>query len=325
MTDPLSTPYATRSPVNWRGIVLYLAICFGLTWGAEIIALALGVRFAVLTKATVIFLALVMFIPAVSAFIVRRWLTCDGFASAGLRLGSWKPYLFVLLGVPFFFFVIYTLTCMFRLGVFTTDPVAALRSLHPLPPGKKVPPAAELIVFFCFISFVAGPFLNFMATFGEEFGWTGYLLPSLLPLGRWRAVGIYGIIWGLWHAPIVAGGFNYPGHPIAGIVFMCLFTTSIGLVQCSLILRYRSVLLTSFLHAAINANARGVWLLVVIGINPLWGGPLGLVGLLVIGSFGIWLLAKSTENSPGVLSVAPDCSAHRETPPHQSEVLPHSR
>lgn len=104
MTHTLSTQSASRPSVNWRGIILYLAICFGLTWGAEISALALGVRFVVLTKTTVNLLALVMFIPAASAFIVRRWLTREGFASTGLRLGGWKPYLFVLIGVPCLFF-----------------------------------------------------------------------------------------------------------------------------------------------------------------------------------------------------------------------------
>src|ERR1700684_3885625 len=135
MTRTLSTQSASCPSVNWRGIILYLAICFGLTWGVEIAALALGVRFAVLTKTTVNLLAIVMFIPAASAFIVRHWLTREGFASAGLRLGAWRPYLLVLLGVPCAFFVIYALTCIFRLGVFATDPVAALKSLHPLPPG----------------------------------------------------------------------------------------------------------------------------------------------------------------------------------------------
>jgi membrane protease YdiL (CAAX protease family) len=299
MIDALSPQSASSRSVNWRGITLYLTLCFGLTWSIEITALALGVRFAVLTKATVILLALVMLIPAASAFTVRHWLTRKGFASAGLRFGAWKPYLFVLLGVPFVFFVIYALTCAFGLGVFTTDPASFFKTLPPLPPGKSLPSATKLFALLGFISLIAGPFINLIATFGEEFGWTGYLLPSLLPLGRWRAVGIYGVIWGLWHAPVIAGGFNYPGHPIAGIIFMCVFTTAIGLIQCSLLLRYRSVLLTSFLHATINAHARGVWLLLVIGVTPLWGGLLGLVGILVIGSFGIWLLARTTEDPVG--------------------------
>ena len=296
MNDIVSTQSASPTSANWRGIAWFLSLCFGMTWSIEITALTMGFRFSTLTRGTTILLALVMLIPAASAFAVRHWLTREGFASAGLRFGSWKPYLFVWLGVPCLFFMIYALTCAFGLGVFTTDPAAFLKTLPPLPPGKSIPSTAKLFVLFGFISLIAGPFINFIATFGEEFGWTGYLLPSLLPLGRWRAVGIYGVIWGLWHAPIIVGGFNYPGHPIAGIIFMCAFTTSIGLIQCSLLLRYKSVLLTSFLHATFNAHARGIWLLLVIGVAPLWGGPVGLVGILVIGSLGTWLLAKTKEN-----------------------------
>ena len=126
--------------------------------------------------------------------------------------------------------------------------------------------------------------------------------PAALPLGRWRAVGIYGVIWGLWHAPIIAGGFHYAGHPIIGILFFCAFTTAIGLIQCSLLLRYRSVLLTSFLHGAINAEAMGIWLLLVTGVSTLWGGTVGLVGILVFGCFGIWLLARTKENPAGAIT-----------------------
>jgi uncharacterized membrane protein YhaH (DUF805 family) len=289
----VSTQSTAPASVNWRGIAWFLAICLGLTWSIEITALARGIRFAVLTIATTILVALVMLIPAISALIVRRWITREGFASANLRIGPLKPYLYVLLGVPCLLLVIYALTCAFRLGVFSTDPSVFLKSLPPLPPGKRLPPAPVLLASVGFMSLVSGPFLNLIFTFGEEFGWTGYLLPSLLPLGRWRAVGIYGVIWGLWHAPIIAGGFNYPGHPIAGIIFMCAFTTALGLIQCSLLLSYRSVLLTSFLHATINAHVRGIWLFLVTGVAPLWGGPLGLVGILVIGIVGSWLLGRT--------------------------------
>jgi hypothetical protein len=300
MNDTASTHSATHSSVNWRGVAWFLFICFGLTWSIEITALARGIRFATLTMGSTILLALIMWIPAASAFILRRWITREGFASASLRIGPLKPYLYVLLGVPCLFVAIYAITCALGLGVFSTDPSAFLKTLPPLPPGKKIPSGPMLIAYFGFISLVAGPFLNLIGTFGEKFGWTGYLLPSLLPLGRWRAVGFYGVIWGLWHAPVIAGGFNYPGHPIAGVIFMCALTTALGLIQCSLLLRYRSVLLTSFFHGAINAEGHGIWLLLVTGVSTLWGGTAGLVGILIFGGFGIWLLAKTAENPVGL-------------------------
>ena len=294
--DTTSSPASRSSQsINWRGIGYFLALCLSLTWGIEIVALLHGIRFAVLSQATSCLLALVMWIPAASAFVVRRWLTGEGFASAGLRVGPWKPYLFVWLGIPCLFLVIYALTFALKLGVFNTDPVIALKSLYPLPPGKHIPPAPTLLTLLGFATFVAAPFINLIATFGEEFGWTGYLLPTLLPLGRWKAVAIYGTIWGLWHAPLIIGGFNYPGHPFAGIVWMCAFTTAIGMIQCSLLMRYRSIPLTSFLHATVNANAYGIWRLLVIGIPTFLGGLLGLVGILMIGIVGIWLMVRTKE------------------------------
>ena len=78
----------------------------------------------------------------------------------------------------------------------------------------------------------------------------------------------YGAIRGLWHAPAIAGGFNYPGHPVSGIALMCIFTTAIGMVQCTLLIRYRSVILTSFLLGAVNSQARGIWPLLFTSVAP---------------------------------------------------------
>jgi hypothetical protein len=59
-------------------------------------------------------------------------------------------------------------------------------------------------------------------------------------------------------------------------------------------------LLTSFLHGAINAEANGIWLLLFTGVSTLWGGTVGLVGILIFGGFGIWLLARTAENPVGL-------------------------
>ena len=131
--------------VNWRGIGFYLALCFGTTWSIEIAALARGVRFVLLSPATTALLALVMLIPAASAFTVRRWITGEGFANAGLRLGAWKPYLYIWIGVPCLFFVIYALTCAFGLGLFSTDSTSIYKALPPLPVGVHLPAARRLI------------------------------------------------------------------------------------------------------------------------------------------------------------------------------------
>jgi membrane protease YdiL (CAAX protease family) len=139
-----------------------------------------------------------------------------------------------------------------------------------------------------------------LATFGEEFGWTGYLLPTLLPLGKWSATIIYGLIWGLWHAPVIAMGYNYPGHPFAGVAMMCLFTVALAMIQASLRIRYGSVLLTTWLHACVNAQGRGIFPAVFSVANPLYGGFTGFIGLFTVGLIGVFLLARTPESKTRV-------------------------
>jgi hypothetical protein len=288
------TGIPTQPPIQWRGVAAFLALCFTLTWTIEFLALARGVRFAALTLQTTALLAGCMFLPAISAFITRRFITREGFRSAGLTLPrSVRPYLAILIGVPFLFALIYALSAAFRVAIFTGDPISAIASSVHLPPGKHLPPTRVLIFGMALTTFVFAPIINVIATFGEEFGWTGYLLPHLLPLGRWRATAIYGTFWGLWHAPIIAGGFNYPGHPVAGIVMMCAFTISVGLIQCAILIRYRSVFLTSLLHASINANARGLIPLFFAGVSLLVGGTVGIIGISVFAIVGALLLSRS--------------------------------
>lgn len=291
MRQCLMTGSRSSGLVDWRGIRSYLMLCFGVTWTTEFAVLAHGTRFITLSPASTAFLAMIMLVPAASAFAVRKWVTGEGFASAGLRLGPWKPYLFVWLGIPCLFGVIYALTVVLGLGMFKADASAFLHQLPPLPPGKHLPPTPILLAGAGVASLTVAVFITSLFTFGEEFGWTGYLLPKLLPLGRWRAVAIYGMIWGLWHAPIVAGGFIYPGHPISGIAMMCIFTTAVGMVQCALLIRYKSVILTSFLHASINTQARGIWSMLVTAVAPLWGGVAGALGCVAFGIVGAQLLA----------------------------------
>src|SRR6266852_4542495 len=106
------------APLDLRGIGCYLVLAFGLTWAIEFAVLVLpGVRLdqnpPPWTRAV---LAGVMWMPAISAFIVRRWITREGFASAGLRLGPWRAYLTIWLVMPFLFAAIYLITWLLGLG-----------------------------------------------------------------------------------------------------------------------------------------------------------------------------------------------------------------
>jgi hypothetical protein len=51
------------------------------------------------------------------------------------------------------------------------------------------------------------------------------------------------------------------------------------------------VLVTAFAHACLNSFANALTL-PLAGVEPLWGGVTGIVGVLVFGGVGLWLTAN---------------------------------
>jgi membrane protease YdiL (CAAX protease family) len=101
--------------------------------------------------------------------------------------------------------------------------------------------------------------------FGEEYGWRGYLQSELFKLGRVRGVLLLGAIWGAWHWPLILMGWNYPGHPLLGLLLMVLYCTVEGIVLSYVVLKSGSLLLVAFLHAIDNAMPNT---LVGMGFTP---------------------------------------------------------
>ncbi len=139
-----------------------------------------------------------------------------------------------------------------------------------------------------FASLFISPWFNSFIAFGEEWGWRGFLLPHLMPLGKWKAYSLLGVIWGLWHAPMIAIGFNYPGTPVLGILMMVLLTTALGIFVNEMTLHYQSAILAGWIHGVFNSQAYGIWrMLLFAGTNPVLGGITGLVGIAVISFLGL--------------------------------------
>jgi membrane protease YdiL (CAAX protease family) len=122
-------------------------------------------------------------------------------------------------------------------------------------------------------------------TFGEEWGWRGYLLPRLLPLGQWRALFISGAIWGFWHAPLVLIGFDYPQHHLLGVVLITVFGIIFGILLGWTRLATGSVWPAVLGHAAIDANqvAGGVYDLLPANaqVDTALGGLTGVTGWIL--------------------------------------------
>lgn len=103
---------------------------------------------------------------------------------------------------------------------------------------------------------IAALFINLLPALGEEIGWRGWLLPKLLHLGPWPAILLSGTIWGLWHAPVILLGYNYPGTPgWLAILAMIGFCTVMGGIFGWLRLRGGSVWPAALAHSSLNAAA----------------------------------------------------------------------
>ena len=293
--------------LNRKGIISFLLITFGITYLMEGILILSGFRVtlapAIIGQYTIM---IAMWVPALATFITTRFITKEKLSSTLFSFGpSVKPYLFTALAIPVVFIVTYLLTWALGLGKPDWQLTSFFELIASTGTDMSTAPSPSAILTLLFvISFFAAPFINSIAAFGEEWGWRGYLLPRLMLLGKWKAYLLVGVIWGLWHAPLIAIGFNYPGMPILGIVMMVLLTTALGIFINEMTLHYQSAILAGWIHGVFNSQAYGIWrMLLFSGTNPVLGGITGLVGIVVIAFMGLLTMRrlKRTEASAAVI------------------------
>jgi membrane protease YdiL (CAAX protease family) len=89
-----------------------------------------------------------------------------------------------------------------------------------------------------------------LAALGEELGWRGLLLTELAPLGFWKLSLVTGLVWGLWHTPLVLLGLQFPDDPAVGIVLLTTATVALSPLYTYLTVRARSVLAATLFHGS---------------------------------------------------------------------------
>lgn len=252
-------------------------------------------------------LIVMMLTPAVSAVITRA-VTKEGTAELYLKphfKGNLKWYLSAYLLTPF---AAYAGAAIYFAVFRNYDPLA---SSYAIGRGfvtlnqyyKNLVPLIPLVI-------LLNPAAGLVQCFGEEFAWRGYLLPKLCKkMAGWKAVLLTGAIWGLWHSPIIAMGYNYgPGHPVAGILAMIAFTTVLGTISAFLFFKTKSVWVSVVFHAAINSLdmlSPSEFFMRKQDANAFVGpdllGIVGGMGLIVLAAICFILIYKnSRSHRPGV-------------------------
>ena len=127
----------------------------------------------------------------------------------------------------------------------------------------------------------AGATINALFAFGEEYGWRNYLVAALKEKKFVFASIFIGIVWGIWHFPLILLGHNYPQHSVAGVFMMVRFCVLASFVELYFVLKAKSVYPAAIFHGTINAVA-GLNVLLIKGGNDLINGASGLSGFIVI-------------------------------------------
>ena len=127
----------------------------------------------------------------------------------------------------------------------------------------------------------AGITVNAVAGFGEELGWRGFLQRELGNLGFIKSSVIIGFIWGVWHAPLILQGHNYPQHPVAGVFLMIIWCVLLAPIFSYVRLKAKSVIAAAIIHGSLNGTS-GLAIMIVKGGNDLLVGITGLAGFLVL-------------------------------------------
>ncbi|NHB67722.1 CPBP family intramembrane glutamic endopeptidase [Perlabentimonas gracilis] len=279
-----------------KKVGLFLAITFGLSWTMAMVYWLVGGSTNTASTPYFIMTITFMFTPMISALLVQKlifkqdirkslgvnfkwnrwwtiaWLLPLVIALATMGVGLLFPSVSFSLGMEGMF-------DRFE-GLLTPEQMDEMRNM-------------ELPVHPFFITLIQGLIaaltINAVAGFGEELGWRGILYESLKHKGFWRMSLIIGLIWGIWHAPIILMGHNYPENPITGIFMMIAFCILFSPIFTLIREKSGSVIAASILHGGINALG-GTAIMLLKGGNELLIGLTGLAGFTVLIIFNIMIL-----------------------------------
>ncbi|MEM0278116.1 CPBP family intramembrane glutamic endopeptidase [Pyrobaculum sp.] len=179
------------------------------------------------------------------------------------------------------------------------------------PSPYEPPPTVRAVFFVAFVEVpgwvvyatlplaVIAPFINaLLATFGEELGWRGYLLPRLAERIGWAwASVVVGVVWGVWHAPaVLVVGHNY-GRPwcLECLAVFVLLTVPVSFIHTWAYLKY-GVWGAAFLHGAVNGWAGAYFLIYHHTFGDLAWSLTGLYGAATLAATAavFWLLTNPT-------------------------------
>ncbi len=127
---------------------------------------------------------------------------------------------------------------------------------------------------------------------GEEIGWRGYMLTRLVDSGLPAPIFLSGLIWGLWHSPLILSGQYASGpHPVlSAFLFICGIVGA-GYAFAWLRLSSGSIWPCIWAHAVWNAVIQGPFDRSTGGYS-VWVGESGVLTVVMLILFAVVLYRK---------------------------------
>ncbi len=246
---------------NPKKIMLFIGLTFLANWLMAALFFALGGRWG--SPASLALAAAYMFVPMVMAIVVQKFIYKEPLMQPlgiSFKLNRWflvawllPPVIaFACLGVSLLLPGTEYSPSMEGLlerfkSLLTTEQLQQMANHTNILP---IPPIWAGLL----LGLVAGITINAVAGFGEELGWRGFLQREFAYMGFWKSSAIIGVIWGIWHMPLILQGHNYPQHRVIGVVMMTLLTLLLAPILSYIRLKAKSVIAAAIFHGTFNAT-----------------------------------------------------------------------
>jgi membrane protease YdiL (CAAX protease family) len=276
-------------PAPRQKATLFLLITFGLSWSVALVYHLTGKGWN--TPLSIVVGAVYMLVPMGAALFVQKVLYRQAVIKplgVSFRINAWFfvawlfPALLVLVAVPVAALLPGVSFSPEHEGLFhrmaatlTPQQLEAMRIRYA---DMRIGPALMSLA----QGLIAGATINALLAFGEELGWRGLLQREWERLGAFAGSAMIGLVWGVWHAPLILMGHNFPDHPIAGVFQMIAASMLLGILISYVRLRAGSVIPAALMHGSVN-GLYGVSLMYLDWDNDLSIGLFGTGGCLVMG------------------------------------------
>jgi uncharacterized protein len=238
-----------------------------------------------------------MFIPTISVFIIKKLIYKEKIKRnllISFKVNKW--FLVAWFLMPIIVFSTIGINLLFPNVFYNPEMTGLLDRLDNILPPEEIEEIRQAIkdlpinlIWLTLIQgLIAGVTVNALAAFGEELGWRGFLLKAYKEMKFLKATIITGSIWGIWHAPLILMGHNYPQHPQIGVFMMIIFCILLTPFFLYITIKSKSVIAASIMHGTMNANA-GISIMAIDGGNDLTSGIAGLAGFITLFMFLIFL------------------------------------